>query len=218
VVDSNHVLLGILPLDDVIDIVKEEATEDIYNLAGLSEMDRAATPMRIKVKKRLPWMLFNLFSAGLASAVVSFFQESIENYVILAVFMPIVAGIGGNSAIQSLTVITRAIALGELKFVKAYKAIGREVGNGLVLGLISGLIMALIGFYWQNLPELGFVLFLALILNLVAGGFIGATIPIIFRHLGLDPAVGTSVLVTMVTDVCGFLFFLGLARLWLPVH
>ncbi|MBI4412155.1 MAG: magnesium transporter [Deltaproteobacteria bacterium] len=215
VVNESHELLGAITVDDVIDIVKEEATEDIYNLAGLSEADRAATPIGVKVKKRLPWMVLNLFTAAMAASVVGFFQHSIEKFVALAVFMPIVAGMGGNGGTQSLTVITRAIALGELNFVKAYKAVLKEAANGLILGATCGVLIGLVGFLWKGNYILGAVLFLAMMLNLLMGGLVGALVPLSFRALKLDPAIGTSVLVTMCTDIFGFLSFLGLATLLL---
>lgn len=215
VVNENRELLGVITVDDVIDIVKEEATEDIYHLVGLSGVDRAVTPVKIKVKKRLPWMIINLATATLAATVVGFFQKSIEQFVALAVFMPIVAGVGGNGAHQSLTVIVRSIALGELAFVRVYKAIFREVANGLILGLICGSVMGIVSYFWKGNIYLGIVLFIAMTLNLVMGGLMGATIPIIFKMLKQDPALGTSVFVSMFTDVLGFFFFLGIATLML---
>lgn len=215
VVSDSRKLLGVITVDDVIDIFEEEATEDIYNYAGLSEVDRAATPLMIKVKKRLPWMFLNLLTAAATAAVVGLFQASIDAVVTLAIFMPIVALMGGNVALQSLTVISRAIAIGELGFVNATKAVLRETGNGLILGLISGLIMGLAGFLLKENLYLGFVLFSSMILNLLMGGFVGAIVPLIFTRLKLDPAVGTTVVVTLFTDVLGFLFFLGIATLLL---
>ncbi|MBI2340322.1 MAG: magnesium transporter [Deltaproteobacteria bacterium] len=215
VVSETRELLGAITVDDVIDIVEEEATEDIYHLAGLSEVDRAATPVAVKVKRRLPWMVLNLFTAALAASVVGFFQHSIEKFVALAVFMPIVAGMGGNGGTQSLTVITRSIALGELNFVKTWKAVLKEAANGLILGAVCGLLVGLTGYFWKGNYYLGAVLFLAMMLNLLMGGLAGALIPLSFRALKLDPAIGTSVLVTMCTDIFGFLSFLGLATILL---
>lgn len=213
VMSETRELLGVITVDDVIDIVKEEATEDIYHLAGLSEVDRALTPLSVKIKKRLPWMVVNLFTAITAAVVVGFFQESIQKVVALAVFLPIVAGMGGNGGMQSLTVITRSIALGELSFIKAHRVILKEVGNGLFVGAVCGLIMGLIGYFWKGNAVLGAILFLAMMINLVIGAAAGAVFPMIFKFLKRDPAIGTSVLVTMFTDVFGFLSFLGLATL-----
>ncbi len=213
VVNDSHELVGVITIDDVLDIVKEEATEDIYHMAGLSEDDRATTPLAIKVKKRMPWMVLNLATAILASSVVGFFQESIQKFVALAVFMPIVAGMGGNCAAQSLTVITRSIALGELSFIKTYRAILKELANGLIIGLVTGIIAGGIGYYWMGNFYLGITLILAMIINLAVGGLMGAIVPITLKTLKLDPAVGSTVIVTTFTDVCGFMAFLGIATL-----
>lgn len=215
VVNDNRELVGVITVDDVVEIVEEEATEDIYNLVGLSESDRALTPLIDKVKKRLPWMLFNLITAAMAATVVAFFQASIQEFVVLAVFMPMVTGLGGNTATQSLTVISRSIALGEMNFIKNYKAILKETGNGLIIGLILGIVLGAVGYFWKGNIYLGGVLFLATTLNMLTGGLVGAAIPITFNALKLDPAVGTSVLVTMFTDILGFIFFLGLGTLML---
>lgn len=213
VVSETGELVGAITVDDAIGILKKEVEEDIYHLAGLSQEDRATTPLFHKVRKRLPWMLVNLGTAFIASLVVGAFSGSIQKMVTLAVFLPIVAGVGGNGAIQSLTVITRSIALGELSFVKTYKAVLKETGNGLIIGLIAGILMGVIGYLWQGSLHLGFVLFVAMMLNLLMGGLVGAAVPILFQAFRLDPAVGTSVLVTLFTDSLGFFFFLGLATL-----
>jgi len=213
VVSDTHEMLGVITVDDIIDIVEEAATEDIYHLAGLSEEDRASTPLMVKVQKRTPWMILNLFTAILAASVVGFYQESIKEVVALAVFMPIVAGMGGNCAAQSLTVITRSIALGELSFVKTYSAIMKEMSNGLLIGVVTGLIAALLGYFWNGNPYLGLVLLVSMILNMAIGGLMGACVPIALKALKFDPAVGSTVIVTTFTDVCGFLAFLGIATM-----
>ncbi|MBX7147652.1 magnesium transporter [bacterium] len=213
VVNENRELVGVITVDDVLDIVEEEAAEDIYHLAGLSETDRAATPVWEKVKKRFPWMLVNLCTAGLISSVVHIFESTIQQVVILAVIMNIVTGLGGNTAIQSLTVVTRAIAMGELGFVKLYKVILKEMANGLILGMLGGVLIGTMVYFLEGNLVLSFILLVALTLNLVLGGLVGAGIPLVFRSMKLDPAVGTSVIVTMTTDVMGNIFFLGFATL-----
>lgn len=215
VVNETRELLGVITVDDVIDMVEEEATEDIYHLAGLSEVDRALTPLWVKVKKRIPWMLLNLVTAGLAALIIGMFERSIEEVVALAIFLPVLANVGGNGAIQSLTVISRSIALGEFSFIKTYKVILKEVGNGLLVGLIAGILMGIMGYLWKGNIYLGFVLFASTALTLVVGGLSGAIVPVAFNKLKLDPAVGTSVLVTLITDGFAFLFILGLATLML---
>lgn len=216
VVNENQEMLGVITVDDVIEIVQEEATEDIYHIAGLSEEDRAFTPVATKVRRRLPWMMVNLCTAFIASFVVSFFEGTIAKLAILAAYMPIVAGIGGNTGTQSLVVVTRSIALGELKFSKAYKAVFKEMGNGLVLGIVVGLVTGALTYLFNGHNfYFGFIIFLAMVVNLFMAGLMGALVPVTLKGLRLDPAVGSGVIVTMVTDVTGFFVFLGLAKLFL---
>lgn len=215
VVDENNHMLGVITVDDVIDIFEEEATEDIYSMAGLSEVDRAFTPVRTKVKKRLPWMFINLGTASLAALVVSLFSGTIAKSSLLAAFMTIVANLGGNGGNQSLVVITRSMALGELVFSKAYKAIIKEVLNGLIVGMIAGIVAGSVAYYLQQNYYFGIILFFAMVINLVVAGFMGGIVPLIFKWFRLDPAVGSSVVVTTMTDVTGFFVFLGLAQMFI---
>lgn len=213
VVSETRELVGVITVDDVIDIVEEEATEDIYNLAGLSESDRALTPLKDKVKKRLPWMCLNLITAGIAAFIIGMFEHSIAEVVALAIFLPVNANLGGNVAIQSLTVISRAIALGELSFIKAYKAVMKELGSGMILGTLSGCVMGGAVYFWKHNIYLSLLLLCSTTLTLIIAGLAGALIPVTFHRLKLDPAVGTSVIVSLITDSSGFLFILGLATL-----
>lgn len=215
VVNENKELLGVITVDDVIDIFEEEATEDIYNMAGLSDEDRAFTPVSVKIKKRLPWLLINLGTAFLACLVVAFFETTIQKVALLAAYMPVVAGLGGNGGTQSMVVITRSIALGEMEFYKASHAVVKEVLNGLFLGIIAGLIAASIALIFNENPFLGVILFLAMISNMVLAGFMGSTIPLTLKWFKLDPAVGASIFVTATTDITGFFIFLGLAQLFM---
>ena len=215
VVNENQELLGVITVDDVIDIFQDEATEDLYHMAGLSEEDRAFTPVKTKARKRLPWLLVNLATALLASFVISLFQQTISQAAILAAFMTIVPSMGGNGGIQSLVVVTRSIALGELAFSKAYGAILREVLNGLLVGLLCGLVTACIAYVYKGNIYLSLILVLAMIINLAVSGLAGALIPLTLKKLKLDPAQGSGVIVTMFTDVVGFFVFLSLARLYL---
>lgn len=215
VVNENRELLGVITVDDVIDIFEEEATEDIYNMAGLSEVDRAFTPVSVKAKKRLPWTLLNLATAFLAAGVVSFFEGTISKMALLAVYMPIVAGLGGNCGTQSLVVITRSMALGELQLTKAYQAILKEVLTGLLIGLAAGLVGALVSYLINGKPLLGLILFLAMVVNLFVAGLMGALVPVTFKWFKLDPAVGSSVILTTMTDCTGFFVFLGLSQLFI---
>lgn len=216
IVNENHELVGVITVDDVIDIVKEEATEDIYHLAGLSEEDRAYTPVGKKVKKRLPWMLINLGTAFLAASVVSLFEGTISKLALLAVYMPIVAGMGGNGGTQSLVVITRSIALGETMFSSAYQILMKEFLSGLIMGFSAGVIGGTVSYLIEGNIYLGAILFSAMTINLCVAGLMGALVPLTFKALKLDPAIGSSVVLTTMTDCTGFFVFLGLSTWFLP--
>lgn len=213
VTDIDRTLLGIITVDDVIDVITEEATADMYHLAGLSEEDRVFTKASQSVRKRLPWMLANLGTAFAAAWVVGIFQQSIENLVALAVLLPVVAGMGGNGGIQTLTVITRAIALGEIEFSSGIRAVGKEFMVGIVLGTITGLASAIIITLWQGNPVLGFVIFAAMVSTMAVAGLLGASVPLALKAMGQDPALGAGVVVTFFTDAFGFFSFLGIATL-----
>lgn len=213
VTDVDHTLLGVITVDDVIDVITEEATEDMYHLAGLSDEDRVFTKPSQSVRKRLPWMLANLVTAFAAAWVVGLFQQTIENLVALAVLLPVVAGMGGNGGIQTLTVITRAIALGEIEFSSGIRAVGKEFMVGLVLGAITGAVSAVVITLWQGNPVLGLVIFVAMVSTMAVAGLLGATVPLVLKALDLDPALGAGVVVTFFTDAFGFFSFLGIATL-----
>jgi magnesium transporter len=213
VTDADGHMLGVITVDDVIDVIREEATEDIYHLAGLHEEDRVFSPAHRSVAKRLPWMLVNLGTAFLASWVVGMFSHTIEKIVALAVFLPVVAGMGGNGATQTLTVITRGIALGEIEFSTGLRAVVKEVAVGLAIGAATGLAAAVVVWLWAGNPWLGVVLLLAMIANLAVAGLVGAAVPLVLKALKQDPALGSGVIVTTFTDCCGFFAFLGIASL-----
>ena len=215
VVDETNVLVGMVTVDDAIEAMTDETTREMYLMAGLNTEDRVSSPPLSSVKRRLPWMLLNLGTAVLASWVVWLFEGSIAQVVALATFMPIVAGVGGNAASQTLTVVIRGIALGELEFNSARRAIMREILVAASLGLAIGSVMALIAFLWKGKPVLGLVIGLAIVINLIIAGMAGAAIPLVLKLLKLDPALGSGVIVTTFTDCFGFLSFLGLATLLL---
>jgi magnesium transporter len=215
VVDAEDRMLGVITVDDVIEVIHEEATEDIYHLAGLSEDDRVFTPPMLSVRKRLPWMLINLGTAFLAAWVVGLFQRSLQEVVALAIFLPVVAGMGGNGATQTLTVITRAIALGEIEFSSGLRAVAKELTVGLAIGSVTGLAAAGVALLWKGNPYLGLVLFLSMVANLAIAGLVGAAVPLVLKALKQDPALGSGVIVTTFTDCCGFFAFLGIATLFL---
>jgi magnesium transporter len=212
IVDEGGRLEGIITVDDVIDIINEETTEDMYKMAGLAEEDRVFTPVSRSVKMRLPWTILNLMTATLAASVVGFFEGTLQEIVALATFMPIVAGVGGNGATQTATVIIRAIALGELEFSSAWRAIVKQISVNICLALAAGGVIAIAALLWKGNPALGLVLACAMIVNLgLVAGLSGAVIPLLLKALKFDPALGSGIVVTGLTDAFGFLSFLGLA-------
>ena len=211
VVDEERKILGVVTFDDIMEVMEEEATEDMYHLAGLDTAERVFTPVSRSVRLPGPWLLINLGTALLAALTVSLFKESISKFVALAVLMPIVANLGGNAGSQSLTVVVRGLALGELEFASRWKAILKEVSVGFCTGSINGLIMAMIAYIWYGNFWLSLILFVAMIANLLLAGLFGAVVPLILKWANKDPALGSHIFVTTVTDVGGFFIFLGLA-------
>jgi len=215
VVDSENKLTGVITVDDVIDVIKDEATEDVYRLAGVSRDDGVLTPPLESLRRRLPWLLVNLLTAFIAASVVGVFQSTIEKVVALAVFMPVVPGMGGNAATQTLAVIVRGLALGELTWVNARQALVKEglvgLGNGVVNGLAGAVVVGLFTGNWM----LGLILALAMIANLLVAPMAGTLIPLGLRAAKIDPALASTVFITTLTDVCGIFAFLGLATLFL---
>ena len=215
VTDVDGTMLGVITVDDVIDVITEEATQDIYNLAGLSEEDRVFTSARVSIRKRLPWMLLNLVTAFAAGAIVGLFESTLEQMVGLVIFLPVVAGIGGNGGIQTLTVITRAIALGEIEFSSGLRAVGKEMTVGLVIGSAAGVISGAIAYWLHGNVYMGLVLFSAMVVTMVTASLVGAAVPLALKALRQDPALGSGILVTFAVDALGFFSFLGIATLML---
>jgi magnesium transporter len=214
VVDEANKLVGVITVDDVIDVIKDEATEDLYRLAGVSSDERVFTPAGESLRKRMPWLIVNLATAFLAAAVVGIFQNTISGWVALAVFMPIVAGMGGNAGTQTLTVIVRGIALGELTWGNSRKALVKELLVGIGNGLTTGTIAAVMAWLMAGDPRLGIILALAMVINLFVAGLAGTLVPLGLKALKIDPALASAVFITTFTDVCGFASFLGLATLY----
>ena len=215
VVDSERRMLGVITVDDVIEVIHEEATEDMYLLAGLSDADRVFSPAQQKIRKRLPWMLLNLGATFLAAWVVGLFERTLEQIVALAFFMPVVGGMGGNGGIQALTVITRGIALGEIEFSTGFRAMSKELGVACVIGLVTGAVSGFIAYLWQGNPFLGLVLFATMLATMMVAGILGAAVPLALKATNQDPAVGSGVLVTTLTDIFGFFCFLGVGTMLL---
>jgi magnesium transporter len=215
VVDEENKLVGVITVDDVIDVIKDEATEDIMRLAGVASDERVFTPALESLRKRLPWLGVNLVTAFLAAAVVGLFQGTIAQITVLAVFMPIVAGMGGNAATQTLTVIVRGIALGELTWANSRKALFKEALVGLGNGVTLGLIAATVAYLTKGDPVLGLLLCAAMMINMFVAATAGTLIPLGLRAMSVDPALASSVFITTMTDVFGFASFLGLATVFL---
>jgi magnesium transporter len=215
VVDPENKLVGVITVDDVIDILKDEATEDVFRLAGVSTLDGVLSAPLESLKRRLPWLLVNLATAFFAAWVVSRFAGTIGQVVALASLMPVVAGMGGNAATQTLAVVVRGLALGELTWSNARQALVKEglvgLGNGLALGLVAVLGAWLLANDWA----LGAILGLAMVINMFIAATAGTLIPLGLRALKVDPALASSVFITTLTDVFGFLSFLGLATVFL---
>ncbi|HFS82445.1 MAG TPA: magnesium transporter, partial [Epsilonproteobacteria bacterium] len=213
VVDGHGVLVGRITSDDIYDIMEEQATDQIYKMAGVDDETEEDKDIKSITKKRGIWLGVNLITAILASLVIGFFDETIQKYVALAILMPIVASMGGNAGTQSLTIMVRQIALGEMSWSEAKDSIRQEIVVSFLNGLVFALLMGMIAFFWFHDERLGIVIALAMVLNLLAAGFFGALIPLGLRRIGTDPAVASSVLLTTVTDVLGFFAFLGLAKI-----
>ncbi|MBU3097972.1 MULTISPECIES: magnesium transporter [Clostridium] len=216
VVNESMQILGIVTSDDVMEILSDEHTEDLYRLAGIKEDEKVTGSLKSAVRSRLPWLFVNLLTAILAAATVSLFEGTIQKVVALATFMPIVAGMGGNAGTQTLTIIIRSIALGEVTAKNSLKILLKEFGVGLFTGIAMGIAVAILGYLWEKNIVFGVVIGLSMVLNMVAATISGFTVPVILRKLNIDPALASAVFVTTVTDVLGFFFFLGLATLFLP--
>lgn len=219
VTDSENKLVGIVTVDDVIDVIREEATEDIFALSGVSTDDSAMSAPARSVRLRLPWLLVNLATAFLAASVVNLFTNTIGQVVILASLMPIVAGMGGNAAAQTLAVIVRGLALGELTLENSRRVLLKEFLVGLANGLANGFVAALIVYVWFGATTktalIGLIIAMAMVNNMVIAGIAGTLIPLILKRLKADPALASTVFVTTCTDIGGFFSFLGLATLLL---
>lgn len=215
VVDHNGEILGIITVDDVMEIMKEEYTEDMFRLAGLDEEEKVAGTVIGAIKSRLPWLLVNLVTATLAAKTVSLFENTIAQIVALATFMPMVAGMGGNAGSQTLTLIIRGIAIGEINYENQAGILKKEIAIGIINGLCIGLVVGVLGYFWVGSLAFGFVIGTAMLLNLIVATISGYLVPVLLKKVGIDPALASAVFVTTVTDVLGFFFFLGLATVML---
>jgi magnesium transporter len=211
VLANDMTLLGRITFDDVIDVLQDENTEDILKISGVSEDEELSGNWVEAVKSRLPWLVINLATAFLASAVVRYFEPTLEKITVLSAYMTIIAGMGGNAATQALAVTVRRISLYDLSNHQAYRTVLKEFTVGLINGAATGLIVLLSALYFDGKPMLGLVIFMAMTGNLVIAGIAGAGIPLLLKRVGIDPAIASSIIITTFTDVFGFFLLLGLA-------
>jgi magnesium transporter len=214
VVDDAGRLVGVVTVDDVVDVIHEEAEEDIMKLAGVTEGD-LYTAMLATTRARFPWLVVNLATAIIASLVIGMFEATIEQIVALAVLMPIVASMGGNAGTQTLTVAVRALAMKDLTEANTPRFVGKEILIGVANGVLFAALAGLVAWLWFDWPALGLVIAGAMVVNMIVAGFSGTLVPIGLERLGADPAIASSVFVTTVTDVVGFFAFLSLAAAFL---
>ncbi|MDY0117621.1 MAG: magnesium transporter [Sulfurimonadaceae bacterium] len=211
VIDINGILVGRITSDHIYDIISEKATEQMYSLAGIDEEAEDEERIFAATKHRAFWLGINIITAFISSVVIALFAETIESIVAIAVLMPIVASMGGNVGIQSLTVVVRQLSLGSIELEDAKRIIKREVSIALLNGMLFALIVGFIAYIWFDVKLLGVVIALSMVINLFIAGLVGSMTPLILKKAGVDPAVGSSVILTFFTDAVGFFSFLGLA-------
>lgn len=214
VVDNEKRLLGHILADKLIKGAQEQAAKDIQTMFGVSSEEKVFSPLPVSLKSRLPWLHVNLITAFMAASVVALFEDVIAKITILAVFLPVVAGQGGNAGAQSLAIVMRGLVMREIPKTKQKELVKSEALIGIVNGLVIGLVTALIAYFWYDNPFLGLVVGLAMIVNLFIAGLAGASIPLIMKNIGLDPAQCSNIILTTVTDVIGFFAFLSFAVLF----
>jgi magnesium transporter len=211
VLDEDKSIIGIIFSDDVLRVIQGDAEHDLYDFAGVSEEEDILDGAFTKVKHRYKWLILNLATAFLAASVIGFYQDTISALVLLAVYMPIIAGMGGNAATQTLAVVVRGLVMREIDYKKAKRVIRNEMLAGGVNGVVNGTLVAGVAFFWNQNPVLGVTVGIAMVVNLIVAGFFGTAIPLLMKHLGKDPATSATVFITTATDICGFFVFLGLA-------
>lgn len=214
VVDENDRLVGVLTIDDVVDVIQEEAEEDIMRMSGVGDEELSDSVKDI-ARSRVPWLIVNLVTAFIAASVISLFEATIQQVVALAILMPIVAGMGGNAGAQTMTVTVRALATRNLDIHNAWRVARREAGVGLINGVVIGCLVGVIAGVWFADINIGLLIASAMLINMFAAALAGITIPLLLDRAGADPAVASTVFVTTVTDIAGFFAFLGLATVWL---
>jgi magnesium transporter len=213
VLDSEMRLLGVITHDDLVDVLEQEATEDIYRLGGVPDEAKEDVSVGSSLRTRLPWLVLNLATAMVSGVVLSIFESTIAAAAVLAAFFPIVAGVSGSAGTQTLTVTVRGMALGEISRRNGTRILLREMAIGVANGVVIGLLVALIAFVWKDEPVLGFVVGTAVLMNMIAAGFAGFLVPMTLQLVKIDPALASPVLVTTFTDTMGYFIYLGLATI-----
>ena len=213
VVDDEGKLVGIVQVEEVIDVFEEEATEDMYRMIGVRETEEALGPFWRSVRNRLPWLCVNLGTAVFAGFIVSLFESTMARAAVLAIFLPVIAGQGGIAGTQTLTLIVRSIALGHVSSGNTRQLLFKEIGLGMVHGAALGVLVGVIAFIWKGSEYLALVVALAMASNLIVAGVSGVLVPLGFKALRIDPALASAVAVTTMTDIIGFLVYLSLAAL-----
>ena len=217
VINRRHALLGIITVDDIMDVMVEEQTEDILRLGGIGEVEEIGGPVNISVRRRLPWLFINLLTAFIAASAIALFDDVIAQVAALASMMTIVSGMGGNAGTQTLSLAIRGITLGEIDLKNDWKLVFKEVAVGLLDGAAIGLVTGIVFYFRYGNIYLGLIILLAMTGNLIIAGLSGFLIPLVIKKLGADPALSSSIFLTTMTDTCGFFIFLGLAKLFLPL-
>lgn len=216
VVDNENHMIGVITVDDILEIMVEETTEDIHRMAGIDKEEKVDGSIRDSIKSRLPWLIVNLITALLASTVIDLFSDTISKIVALSAVMTIISGMGGNAGTQTLTIIVRGLSLDEIERDNAIRILVKEVVVGLATGVVIGLFVAGIAMFYEYNPVFGLVAAVAMLLNMLCAAIAGYAVPLILNKLKIDPALASGVFVTTFTDVLGFFFFLGLATLAMP--
>lgn len=216
VVDDDNHMIGVVTVDDILEIMVEETTEDIHRMAGIAKEEKVDGSIRDSIKSRLPWLIINLLTAILASSVIDLFSDTISKIVALSAVMTIISGMGGNAGTQTLTIIIRGLSLGEVEKENAMRILRKEVAVGLATGAVIGLFVAGIAMFYEFNPFFGLIAAIAMILNMVCAAIAGYAIPLLLEKLKIDPALASGVFVTTFTDVLEFFFFLGLATIGMP--
>lgn len=215
VLDTDGSVIGIVYADDALALFGKDPAASLYDFAGVDDSEKVTDGVLSKVKHRYGWLIINLATGFLAAAVVALFEDTLTHYVLLAMYMPIIAGMGGNAATQTLAVMVRGIAIGEVSLKNSIKPIFNEIVAGFINGTINGIIVAIVALLWNKNPMLGLVLALAMVINLIVAGFFGALVPLIMKSMGKDPATSATIFITTATDVFGFFVFLGFATIFL---